>query len=120
MQYKGMNLIKIIEPQIFDPPKRMLVWNANDREPCIDTIYAIGPSSMLSPVRAISDDGRLGTHCYECCADIPKAEVDAALNELRKKYELAIATIKEYKNDIANLNEKLYEAEHETNHCNMA
>jgi hypothetical protein len=34
--------------------------------------------------------------------------------ELRKKYELAIATIKEYKNDIANLNEKLYEAEHET------
>jgi cell division septum initiation protein DivIVA len=44
----------------------------------------------------------------------PKTEVDAALNELRKKYELAIATIKEYKNDIANLNEKLYEAEHDT------
>lgn len=73
MQYKGIDLIKIIEPQIFDPPKRMLVWNENDREPRIDTIYAIGPSSMLSPVRAISDDGRLGTHCYECCADIPKS-----------------------------------------------
>jgi len=44
----------------------------------------------------------------------PKAEVDRVIAELRKKYELAIATIKEYKNDIANLNEKLYEAEHET------
>jgi hypothetical protein len=44
----------------------------------------------------------------------PKAEADQAIAELRKKYELAIATIKEYKNDIANLNEKLYEAEHET------
>lgn len=44
----------------------------------------------------------------------PKAEADAVIAELRKKYELAIATIKEYKNDIANLNEKLYEAEHDT------
>lgn len=73
MQYKGMDLIKSIEPQIFDPPKRMLVWNENDREPRIDTIYAVGPSSMDLPVRAISDDGRLGTHCYKYCAEIPKS-----------------------------------------------
>lgn len=38
-------------------------------------------------------------------------EVDKALDELREKYELAIATIREYKNDIANLNEKLDEVQ---------
>lgn len=36
--------------------------------------------------------------------------VNKAIEELREKYELAVATIKEYKNDIANLNEKLDEA----------
>jgi hypothetical protein len=50
----------------------------------------------------------------------PKAEVDRVIAELRKKYELAIATIKEHKNNVANLKEKLYEAQHDTNHCNMA
>lgn len=73
MQYKGMDLIKITEPQIFDPPKRMLVWNNCSQEPRIDTIYAIGPSCMEYPVRAISDDSRLGTHCYKYCAEIPKS-----------------------------------------------
>ena len=72
MQYKGMDLIKIIKPQIFDPPKRMLAWNENDRELCLDTIYAIGPSSMDAPVRAISDNGRFDARCYKYCAEIPK------------------------------------------------
>lgn len=47
-------------------------------------------------------------------------EVDKALAELREKYELAVATIKEYKNDIANLNEKLDEAQYDTDNCGMA
>lgn len=72
MQYKGMDLIEITEPQIFNPPKQMLVWNENDREPRIDTIYAIGPSSMDWPARAISDDGRFEARCYKYCAKIPK------------------------------------------------
>lgn len=72
MKYNGIELKEITEPQIFDPPKKMLVWGENDREACVENIYAIGPSSMESPVRAISDDGRLGTHCYKYCAEIPK------------------------------------------------
>lgn len=72
MKYKGIELVEITEPQIFSPPKKMLVWGEHDKEARVDTIYAIGPSSMDLPVRAISGDGRFGTHCYEHCAENPK------------------------------------------------
>lgn len=29
MKYKGIELKEITEPQIFDPPKKMLVWRTN-------------------------------------------------------------------------------------------
>lgn len=41
-------------------------------------------------------------------------------NKLRAQYELAMATIREYKNDIANLTEKLNEAQHDADNSNMA
>lgn len=72
MKYKGIELVEITKPQVFDPPKKMLVWGENNREARIDYIYAIGPSSMDLPVRAISDDGSIGTNCYKYCAEIPK------------------------------------------------
>lgn len=72
MKYKGIELVEITEPQIFDPPKKMLVWNEYDSKASIENIYVIGPSSMDFPVRAISEDGRLGTHCYKHCAEIPE------------------------------------------------
>ena len=73
----------------------------------------------MRELKAIRSEEIYNIIAYEDCYrtnDLyyPKAEADAAIEELREKYELAIATIKEYKNDIANLNEKLYEAEHET------
>ena len=73
----------------------------------------------MSELKAIRSGGIYNIIEYEDCYranDLyyPKAEVDAVLDELRSKYELALATIKEYKNDVANLKEKLYEAQHET------
>lgn len=73
MKYNGIELVDISNtPQIINPPKKMLVWRDGDNEARIETIYAIGPSTMDFPVRAISDDGRLGTHCYNYCAEITK------------------------------------------------
>ena len=73
MDYKGIELKDISgTPQIFNPPRKMLVWRDGDIKPCIDCIYAIGPSSMDLQVRAISEDGKMGTHCYKHCAEIPK------------------------------------------------
>ena len=72
MKYKGIELVELTKPQIFDPPKKMLVWGDNDKEAYVENIYVIGPSSMDLPVRAISEDGRLGTHCYKHCAEIPE------------------------------------------------
>ena len=72
MKYNGKELKEVTEPQIFDPPKKMLCWDEYSSAAIVDNVYAIGPSSMDSPVRAISDDGRTGTHCYRYCANIPE------------------------------------------------
>lgn len=73
MKYKGIELKDIADtPQLVNPPREMLVWTDNE-PPRVDKIYVIGPSSLDLPVRAISEDGRLGTHCYAHCAEIPKA-----------------------------------------------
>ena len=50
----------------------MLVWNDEDTNARVERVFAIGPSSMDYPVRTISDDGRIGTHCCKHCAEIPK------------------------------------------------
>lgn len=72
MKYKGIELISITEPQIFNPPKKMLVWNDYDSHAREEHVFAIGPASLDYPVRTISDDGRIGTHCLNHCAEIPK------------------------------------------------
>jgi hypothetical protein len=43
MKYKGMELVEITSPQVFDPPKKMLVWDYNVmcNEPSIQTVYAV-------------------------------------------------------------------------------
>ena len=41
MKYKGMKLVEITTPQVFDPPKLMVVWDNSNREPFLDTAYAI-------------------------------------------------------------------------------
>ena len=42
MKYKGIELKKITEPQIFNPPKKMLVWSReSDVNPTEHYVYAI-------------------------------------------------------------------------------
>ena len=40
MEYKGIELKEVTEPQIFDPPKKMLVWEHNENITELD-VYAI-------------------------------------------------------------------------------
>ena len=72
MKYKGIELVEITKPSSFRPTGRKCSYGEKITESCIDYIYAIGPSSMDLPVRAISDDGSIGTNCYKYCAEIPK------------------------------------------------
>lgn len=69
MKYKGFELKEITKPQIFDPPKEILVWNdSNDpyEEPRVDTVYAV-IAKEPGVTKAI------GYCCrWEHCAEIPK------------------------------------------------
>ena len=40
MKYKGFELTEVTEPQLFDPPKKMLVWESYENRTELD-VYAI-------------------------------------------------------------------------------
>lgn len=66
MKYKGIELVPITEPQIFDPPKEMLVW---DVERLCETsrkamVYAVTTRESL-PVIGLEDS-------WNFCAEIPE------------------------------------------------
>ena len=63
MEYKGIELKEVTEPQIFDPPKKMLVWGRYERITELD-VYAI-VSRKDFPVICENSTWR---HC----AEIPK------------------------------------------------
>jgi len=69
MQYNGIELKKITEPQVFDPPKKMVVWDndANKKE-CIVAAILTG---VGFPVTTIDEYGRLENN-YLYCAEIPE------------------------------------------------
>ena len=58
MEYKGIELKEVTKPQIFDPPKKMVVWNYNEGHP-------VGVREL--PVIAILP--RLQTHLSILCKD---------------------------------------------------
>ena len=41
MEYKGIELTEVTKPQIFDPPKKMLVWDDDYECPSTANVYAI-------------------------------------------------------------------------------
>lgn len=73
MQYKNVELEEITEPQVFNPPKEMLVWNdawngPEERSVCAiiklgDCFQAIGPTCR-----------------YQHCAEIPEPKSRRATN----------------------------------------
>ena len=68
INYNGMELEEVTTPQIFDPPKRMLVWD-NSANIKIGIVAAILPGVGF-PVATIDEDGIIQAfHLY--CAEIP-------------------------------------------------
>ena len=68
MKYNGTELKEFTSERavVFDPPKKMLVWNFGDLEPCERTVMAYVPGRTSRSVIAKSDE-------YSSCAEIPEA-----------------------------------------------
>lgn len=66
MQYKGHELKEITEPQIFDPPKKMLVWNRTMDYAITSLVVAI--VERMDGICSICYDGEI----YPYCAEIPE------------------------------------------------
>ncbi len=67
MNYNGIELKEFTSdrPVVFDPPRKMLVWNIVDREPCERTIVAYLPGRSMQYAVGMSD-------AYSYCAEIPE------------------------------------------------
>lgn len=76
MKYNGQELQPITKPQIFDPPKEMLVWDSCIDEPKIRLVWAISPSDIHQRYKVCCDKG--GRYIY--CAEIPQAKQKLATN----------------------------------------
>ena len=61
INYNGMELEEVTKPQIFDPPRKCLVWDENLRPYCTLPVSAIGWT--LFGLRVLSDDGATWRHC---------------------------------------------------------
>ena len=70
MKYHGIELKEITTPQVFDPPKEMLVWdNSNDsRAPYVRTVYAV--IRMVSGITEVIVGG--SSYRWLHCAEIPE------------------------------------------------
>lgn len=64
MKYNGIELEPITTPQIFDPPKEMLVWDRGYKEPTTENVYAITKRKIFPVITDISG--------YDYCAEIPQ------------------------------------------------
>jgi len=67
INYNGMELEEVTEPQIFDPPKKMLVWN-NIMDYAIQSMI-VAIVERMDGLCAICYDGEIYPHC----AEIPEA-----------------------------------------------
>lgn len=79
MKYKGIELNKFTskKPVIFDPPKRMLVWDYDDETPTEKDVIAFIPSRYRNVIEQ--------TCAYIHCAEIPDKGSELATNrELAK------------------------------------
>ena len=67
MQYQGKELTeyKPTETVLFNPPKKMLVWDSNSREPTENDVVAFITSREYFPVVTVK-------HTWMYCAEFPK------------------------------------------------
>lgn len=66
MKYNGIELEPITKPQVFNPPKEMLVWDNVFCEPHIELVWGIAPANFEFPIRCV------GNGYYQNCAEIPE------------------------------------------------
>lgn len=79
MKYKGIELKEFTseKPVIFDPPKRMLVWDYNDETPTEVDVIAFIPNRHCKVIEQL--------YTYMHCAEIPEVMCRRATNrELAK------------------------------------
>lgn len=62
--YHGVKLNEVTEPQVFDPPKDMYVWDDNG-DVAKRTVYAIGSRSLRYPVLTASGGFHHCANIYE-------------------------------------------------------
>ena len=88
MQYKGQIIIPFASttPVSFDPPKKMLCWDADDEkdtdfEPVIREVYYYNPFLKIGAVFSGGDGAfRRSGVVNDFCAEIPEVESDIASN----------------------------------------
>lgn len=73
MKWKGIELKKITEPQIYDPPKKMVVWNTQCNKIEERTVYAIVKDAK-GDTWAITHPCFIGDilEYWAYCAEIPE------------------------------------------------
>lgn len=64
MKYKGIELKEVTEPQIFNPPKKMLVWDKDNEYPATAEVCAITNRKFLRVITENADRRH--------CAEIPE------------------------------------------------
>ena len=64
MKYKDVELVEVTEPQLFNQPKPMLVWDSDEECPCVLNVCAI----------VNREDNRVITErsAWRHCAEIPE------------------------------------------------
>ena len=62
MKYKGIELKEVTEPQLFDPPKKMLVWDKDSVCPAELDVYAIVNRKVG---RVVITENTAWQHCAE-------------------------------------------------------
>ena len=75
MKYYGIELTEVTEPQIFDPPKEMLVWDNENTTPIELPVLAI----VKRKGNRVVSENTMWRHC----AEIPEAKL-ATFRELSK------------------------------------
>ena len=75
MKYHGIELKEVTEPQIFDHPKKMLVWDNDNGYPCTANVCAIVSRKDFPVICEYST--------WKHCAEIPEAKL-ATFRELSK------------------------------------
>lgn len=70
MKYHGIELVPVTKSQIFDPPRKMLVWDDSFAEPRTALVWGIAPASANNdyPVHCADDS------YYKYCAEIPQTK----------------------------------------------